>query len=73
MGNEITCPGCGRTISNNPLVDSAATGEGQSTDSYTCECGERISFWAATALLREEKRLSRRILKWFRGLSEGRA
>jgi hypothetical protein len=73
MGNEITCPGCGRTISNNPLVDSAATGEGQSTDSYVCECGEKITFWAATALLREEKRFSRRILKWLHSLSTSRA
>ena len=73
MGNQITCPHCGRTISDNPLVDSAATGEGQSTDSYTCECGERISFWAATAQLRDQKKLSRRILNWFRGLSKGRA
>jgi hypothetical protein len=70
MENQITCPRCKRTISDNLLVDSAATGEGQSTDFYVCECGERITFWAATAQLREQKRLSRRILNWFRGFSK---
>ena len=73
MGNQITCPHCGRIISDNVLVDSAATGEGQSTDSYVCECGERITFWAATAQLREQKTLGRRILNWFRGFFKGRA
>jgi DNA-directed RNA polymerase subunit RPC12/RpoP len=72
MENQITCPHCGRTISDNPLVESAATGEGQSTDFYVCECGERITFWAATAQLREQKRLSRRISSWFRRIFKGR-
>jgi hypothetical protein len=73
MGNQIACPRCGKTISDNLLVDSAATGEGQSTDFYVCECGERISFWAATAQLRDQKKLSRRISNWFRGIFKGQA
>ena len=72
MENQITCPRCKKTISDNLLVDSAAAGEGQSTDSYVCECGERISFWAATAQLRDQKKLSRRISNWFRGIFKGR-
>ena len=70
MENQITCPRCKRTISDNLLVDSASTGEGQSTDFYVCECGEKITFWAATAQLRDQKKLGRRILNWFRGFSK---
>jgi hypothetical protein len=73
MGNQITCPSCKRTISDNPLVDSAAAGEGQTTDSYTCECGQRITFWAATAQLREQNKLSSRIVGWIRGFARGKS
>jgi hypothetical protein len=72
MGNEITCPRCGKTISDSSFVDSAETGEGQGTDFYVCECGERISFWAATAQLRDQKKLSTRISNWFRRPFEGK-
>ena len=70
MEDHITCPHCGRTISG-ALVDSAATGEGQSGDSYVCECGERITFWAATAQLRDQKSLGSRISNWFRRIFKG--
>jgi hypothetical protein len=73
MENQITCPRCKRTISDNALVDAAATGEGQSTDFYVCECGERITFWAATALLRDQKKLGRRISSWFRRTFAGQS
>ena len=66
MENQITCPRCGKTISDSPFVDSAATGEGQGSDFYVCECGERITFWSATAQLRDQKKLSTRISNWFR-------
>jgi hypothetical protein len=74
MGDEarsyVTCPRCGRVISNE-VVDSAVTGEGSGSDFFLCECGERITFWAATAQLREQKTLGARLRKWFRGLSRG--
>jgi hypothetical protein len=70
MENEIACRHCGRTISGE-LVDSAATGEGESTDFVICECGERISFWGATAQLRDQNRITSRISNWFRGLFKG--
>jgi hypothetical protein len=67
MQNQITCPECKRTITNNPVVESAAKGEDHSMGSeyVICECGERISFWAITAQLRDQKKLGRRIQNWF--------
>jgi hypothetical protein len=70
-GETITCPTCGKLISDNPLVDSAASGEGRGSDFYICECGQRITFWAATAQLRDQKKLGRRVSNWFRGIFEG--
>jgi hypothetical protein len=57
MENQITCPACKRTITNNPVVDSAAKGEDHvlGSEYVICECGERISYWAITAQLREQK------------------
>lgn len=71
MENQITCPQCGRTITNDPVIDGAANGEDQYTTAQfiICRCGERISFWAITAQLREQKRPVERIHKWFRGRS----
>jgi hypothetical protein len=73
MENQITCPNCKRTISNNPVVDSAAKGESHAMGSefVICECGERISFWAITAQLRDQKTPVKRIQDWFRSLSKG--
>jgi hypothetical protein len=36
-----------------------------------CECGERISFWAITAQLRDQKKPVERVLHWFRSFSQG--
>ena len=46
MENQITCPSCKRTITNNPVIGSAAKGEDHTMGSeyVICECGERISF-----------------------------
>ena len=66
----ITCPNCGRRITG-ALVDDAESGEGQGSDYLICECGERISFWAATGQLRDQKKLGVRIANWFRGLFKG--
>jgi hypothetical protein len=73
MENQITCPSCKRTITNNPVVESAAKGEDQAMGSeyVICECGERISFWAITAQLRDQKKPVERVLNWFRGFSKG--
>jgi len=73
MENQITCPNCKRTIANNPVVDSAARGENHSMGSeyVICECGERISFWAITAQLRDQKKPVAKVLNWFRSFSKG--
>jgi hypothetical protein len=72
MENQIICPACKRTITNNPVVDSAAKGEDHKMGSQfvNCECGERISFWAITAQLREQKKPVARIIDWFRNFSK---
>ena len=73
MENQITCPACKRTITNNPVIDSAAKGEGHTMGSeyVICECGERISFWAITAQLRDQKQPVAKVLNWFRSFSKG--
>ena len=72
MENQITCPACKRTISNDPVLDSAASGADHKMGSQfvTCQCGERISFWAITAQLRDQKKPVARILHWFRSFSK---
>lgn len=69
MDNSITCPHCKKTISNNPIIDEAATGAGSAERAVTCECGEKISYWAITAQLRGQKTLGKRIQKWWRSFS----
>lgn len=73
MENQITCPACKRTITNNPVVASAARGEDHAMGSefVVCECGERISFWAIAAQLREQKKPAARFLDWVHSLSKG--
>lgn len=73
MENQITCPACKRTISNNPVVASAARGEEHTMGSeyVICECGERISFWAITAQLRDQKKPVERFRNWVNSLSKG--
>lgn len=73
MENQITCPACKRTIANSPVVDSAAKGADHAMGSeyVICECGERISFWAITAQLREQKTPVARFRNWLDSLSKG--
>ena len=71
MENQIMCPNCKKTISNIPLIDAAAKGEGLGSQSIMCDCGERITFWAITAQLRDQKKPVARILNWFRSFSKG--
>jgi len=73
MENQITCPNCGKKISNNPIIESAVRGENLGSTFIMCDCGEKITFWAITAQLRDQKKPMARFLKWFRGLSKTRA
>jgi len=72
MENQITCPHCKKTIVNNALVDSADKGSGHGVDYIICECGERITYWAITAQLREQKTLGRRFQNWLKTFSKAR-
>jgi hypothetical protein len=71
MENQITCPHCNKTISDDPLIDAAARKDGSGEDSIICECGERITYWAITTQLRDQKKPVARILKWFRSFGKG--
>ena len=70
MENRITCPNCKTTIANHELIESAAKGENLGSSFLICECGERITFWAITAQLREQKKFGPRVKNWLRGLSK---
>lgn len=69
MANQIICPKCGTTISNLKVIDEAAAGSGSSMQVITCDCGERITYWQITALLREQKRISYKIVRWIKSFS----
>jgi hypothetical protein len=73
MENQITCPNCKKTITNHPLITYAATGEGSGSQSFNCECGERITYWQITAQLREQKTIGWRFNNWFRAFSQSRS
>lgn len=66
MENQIICPHCKKTIANNPVIDEAAKGECTGANFINCECGERITFWAITAQLREQKTFSSKLQNWWR-------
>ena len=72
MGNQIVCPHCKQTITNNSIIDDAAKGEGSDTQSFICDCGERITYWQITAQLRGQKTISRRFQNWVQTLSHSR-
>jgi hypothetical protein len=54
MEYKISCPNCMKTISNNSIVNEAPKGVGSETQSIVCACGEEISYWQITALLRDQ-------------------
>jgi hypothetical protein len=64
MENQIVCPNCNKTISNNPLIDAAAKGEGFGSQSFNCDCGEGINYWQIRAQLRDQQTIHRRFQKW---------
>jgi hypothetical protein len=69
MENTIVCPSCKRTLSNLPIIEDAANGTGSDTQSTVCECGEKLSYWKVTGLLRDQKTFSRRFQNWVRSLT----
>jgi hypothetical protein len=71
MENQIVCPHCKKTITNNPVIESAVRGEDLGSTFIICDCGEKITYWAITAQLRDQKKPVARILKWFRSFSKG--
>ena len=74
MPNHIVCPNCKINISDHPMIDAAEKGVGLGTQSFNCEnCGERITYWAITAQLREQKTVVWRFKNWARSLSQGRS
>jgi hypothetical protein len=72
MENYITCPNCNKTISNKSIIDDAVKGEGSDTQSMLCDCGEKLSYWKVTALLRDQKTISRRFQNWVKSVTRAR-
>ena len=65
----IKCPNCGKVVSpDDPLIALARSGEGESTQHITCECGEEITFWGITAQLREQNTRWHRFVSWVRSI-----
>ena len=71
--NTIVCPHCGKSLSGNPIIDAAANGTGVNTQFVLCDCGERITYWQITALLRDQKTVGRRLQNWFQSLTRGKS
>lgn len=68
MDHMITCPNCQRKITGDPIIEDAANGSGSDNRFIICECGERLSYWQITALLRNQKKAGTKIHGWFQGL-----
>jgi hypothetical protein len=66
MGNQITCPNCKKTISNNSIIDDSTNGRGSDSQFITCECGERITYWQIEAQLRGQKTAGHKFLNLFK-------
>jgi hypothetical protein len=74
MENQIICPNCNKTIANHPMIDAAVNGAGLGTQSFNCDdCGERITYWAITAQLRDQKTIAWRFKNWVRALSQSQS
>jgi hypothetical protein len=73
MENQIVCPHCKKSISNNSIIEDAAKGAGSDRQSIICDCGEKITYWQITAQLRDQKKLGRRFQNWVRAISQSAA
>jgi len=69
MENQIVCPHCKKTVANNAMIDDVVKGQGSTTRSMMCDCGERITYWQMTAQLRDQKTTGHRFQKWVRSLT----
>jgi hypothetical protein len=72
MENKIICPECGKTIPNNPVIDSAVNKENLGSTFVTCECGETITYWAIIAQLRDQNTFGRRFKNWLQKVTRSR-
>jgi hypothetical protein len=70
METQITCPNCRKTMSNNPLIDTAIKGEGSGKESIMHDCGEKITYWQITAQLRDQKKPMARFQNWIHSRSK---
>jgi len=53
--NQITCPHCKRTLSNDSVIDSDGKESGLMSTFVYYECGEKITFRAIIAQLSDQK------------------
>jgi len=72
MENQIVCPNCNKTISNNSVIEDVAKGVGASSQTINCDCGERITYWQISTQLREQKTFGWRFQTWVRSLSHSK-
>jgi hypothetical protein len=74
MENQVAiiCPSCKTTITNHPLIESAVTGKGQTSEFLVCECGQKLTFWAITAQLRDQQKFGTKVNNWFKARFSGR-
>lgn len=70
MENPIVlCPGCKKPIVDQKIIEDAVKGEGITTRSIVCACGEKITFWQITAQLRDQKTFGWKLRNWIKSLS----
>jgi hypothetical protein len=72
MENQIVCPHCKKPVTDSAMIADVIKGEGTTTRSIICECGERITFWQMTAQLRDHKTIGYRVQNWFRSLLQSK-
>lgn len=68
MENQVVCPKCKKPVTDTALIRDALNGEGSASQSITCDCGERITYWQITAQLRSHKTNGYRFKNWIRSL-----
>ncbi|MFC1936217.1 hypothetical protein ACFLYP_00975 [Chloroflexota bacterium] len=64
MENQLVCPNCNTTISNNPVIDAAVRKEAFGAKVITCECGEKMTFWEIMDRQRTQKPLNWEFQDW---------
>lgn len=69
MANNLVCPNCKRPLLDDVMIDDAVNGQGSTMRAINCECGEKISYWQVSALLREQKTAGYRFKNWVQSLT----